>query len=88
MFYRDVRVGNYEPSQTSISSPADLSAIGISLGMFQSTIPLIGAIGGYLVAGPLNGPAIATAAVVLYYPVVDLVLIRQGEIHTRLTRPA
>lgn len=78
LFIRDVHRNEYEPDQTSFSSPVILLAMIVLIGVLVSTLLLIASAGAYAVYVLLGWPAIVAAGVAAYYPVVDLVLMRNG----------
>ena len=78
LFVSDIRTGDYEPSQSSYSTPKELLAIIVVMGTYQSTVLLIG-VGGGMLAQSMLGTSTAIATVIAaYYPVADMVLMRRG----------
>lgn len=76
LFIRDVRRDAWEPSQTTLSSASQILAIVILLGVVESTLLLIGTIGGYVINTVFELPVVIAALVAAYYPVLDIVLMR------------
>ncbi len=77
LYVRDVWGGDYEPSQTEFASGSQFLAVLIVLGISDSGLLVLGtlvAAGAVWMGAPL-GAAVAIAA---YYPVIDLVLLRNG----------
>lgn len=77
---KDVWLGKYDPAQTEWSSWTLFIAVLILISVFLTTLMLISSFGAHYMAS--LGSEWATLAWVFaaYYPVVDLVLIRQGVI--------
>lgn len=78
LFVKDVWTGEYDPSQSTMYTAAAFLALVMILGTTFSTMLLIGTIIGYflsIVFGDLVIIGVATAA---YYPVLEVLLIRQG----------
>lgn len=77
LFVKDVWKGEYEPNQTTFASATALLSVIVILGVFLSTILLIGTAGSLLISGLLDMPTIVAAGVAAYYPVADLSLMRR-----------
>jgi hypothetical protein len=78
LLVNDIRTGEYEPSQASYSSAKEIMAVILLVGVYQSTVLLIGTGGAFLIESTLAWPAVVAVAVAAYYPVADLLLMRQG----------
>ena len=77
IYVRDVWDGEYDPGQAEFASASQLLAHLLVFGISQSALYILGAFAG--VAAILSGlPFVAAAALAAYYPVVDVVLFRNG----------
>lgn len=77
-FVRDVQRGEYEPEQTTFSSPILLLAVVVLVGVLVSTLLLVATGGAYIVHEIIGGPLLVAAGIAAYYPVVDVALTRRG----------
>lgn len=79
LFVTDLRTGDFEPSQSSLSmTPKELLALIIVMGTYQSTTLLVATSGALAFQSVLGIPAAFAAVAAAYYPVADLVLMRRG----------
>lgn len=78
LYLRDLRHGEYDPSQTTFSSPIEILALFVLLGVLESTLLLIGTGLGYGLDNAFGAPFILAAIIGAYYPVVDVLLMRRG----------
>lgn len=77
MFISDVWKGRYDPSQTSFSSGIAQLLMFITLGVYTSSVLLIGT-AGLSFGQSLGLPALAGVLFVAYYPVADITAMRRG----------
>ena len=76
---RDLRRGEYDPSQTTFSTSAEVVAGFILLGVYESTLLIIGTGLAYWLSATIGVPFIFAAAVAAYYPIADVLLIRREQ---------
>lgn len=78
LMFVDVATGAYDPDQTEFASWAQLAAVLVVVGTVISTLMAIASFGGLLLSEELSGFSWVGWAFAAYYPVVDLLLVRNG----------
>lgn len=78
LFVKDVREGDFDPSQSTFSSKAEYLAMTILWGSVETTLLLVGTVAGYALITLGGAPFALGVLVAAYYPVVDIVLMRRG----------
>lgn len=78
LYVQDVWSGEYNPDQTEITSPKSFFAMMVVVIVFAVVFISLGTIAGLAVTiAAIDTPYLA-AAVAAYYPVLDLLCMRQG----------
>lgn len=78
LFIRDVQNDEYEPEQTTFSSPILLFAFVVLVGVLLTTLLLVATAGAYIASEIFEAPVLVAAGIAAYYPVVDVALGRRG----------
>jgi hypothetical protein len=78
LFIKDVWQGEYEPGQTTFSSPVMILALVIVVGVMEATVLLLATGIGYIAGTYFGASTIVAFGIAAYYPVLDTVILRRG----------
>jgi hypothetical protein len=78
MYLKDTWSDEYDPDQTQFSSSTQIFAMIVLVGVFESTLLLISAVGAVAFTMIPQVPSIVPILFAAYYSVSDLILVRRG----------